>query len=42
MLVRWVTRSCRFPNIPASVVGFVDDQDKFDAMAAADALIMPS
>ena len=23
-------------------VGFVDDQDKFDAMAAADALIMPS
>ena len=34
---------CRFPKHPRiHHLGFVDDQDKYDAMAAAEVLIMPS
>ena len=35
--------SCRFPKHPRiHHLGFVEDQDKYDAMAAAELLIMPS
>ena len=40
---RSATRCCRFREHPRiRHLGFLDDADKFDAMAAADLLIMPS
>ena len=43
---RWfwsATRSCPIPNHPRiRHLGFLDDSDKFDAMAASELLIMPS